>query len=74
MEGPSSFWGSRVAGSQDPDPRAFAHTLLLPSLLSTPHPAKVFSDLLGWGKKPFYYPFSEHLIPLHAGCHLQFSG
>lgn len=36
-EGPSSFWGSRVAGSQDPDSRAFAHTLLLllPSLLST---------------------------------------
>lgn len=35
MEGPSSFWGSRVAESQDPNSRAFAHTLLLPSLLST---------------------------------------
>lgn len=37
-EGPSSFWGSRVAGSQDPDSRAFAHTLLLSSLLSTAPP------------------------------------
>ena len=34
MEGPCSFWGSRVVGSQDLDSRAFAHTLLLPSLLS----------------------------------------
>lgn len=35
MEGLSSFWGRRVAGSQHPNSRAFAHTLLLPSLLST---------------------------------------